>query len=107
MSRSAEETLEVPAAPQETLRRVWEVLAQSFGGSVDQVSGTELAVTTAGSFRSWGERVSCTVEPTQAGSRIVVRSRSRLSTTLLDWGKNGDNVEHVIGALRRLLNPTG
>lgn len=107
MARSAQDSLEVPAAPQEAFRRVWEVLGRSFGGPVEQVSGTELAVNVAATFRSWGERMSCTVEPTQAGSRIVVRSRSRVSTTLFDWGKNGDNVEQVIGALRHLLNPTG
>jgi hypothetical protein len=106
VARSVQDTLEVPAAPEEAFRRVWEVLGQSFGGPVEQVSGTELAVNVPAALRSWGERVSCTVEPTGSGSRIVVHSRSRVSTTLFDWGKNGDNVEQVIVALRQLLNPT-
>ncbi|BCB89330.1 hypothetical protein Psuf_066430 [Phytohabitans suffuscus] len=107
MARSAEQELKVRDTPPEAFRRVGEVLGRTFGGPVEQVSGTELAVTTVVNLRSWGERVSCVVEPSGGGSRVVVRSRSRLSTTLFDWGKNGDNVERVISALRHLLNPTG
>lgn len=107
MARSAEQELEVRDAPHEAFRHVAEVLVQTFGGPVEQVSGTELAVTTGAGLRSWGERVSCTVEPTGGGARIVVSSTSRVSTTLFDWGKNADNVAQVVGALRHLLNPVG
>jgi hypothetical protein len=106
MARSAEQAIEVREAPPESFRHAGEVLVQTFGVPVQQVSGTELAVTTGASLRSWGERVSCTVEPTGDGSRIVVRSTSQLSTTLFDWGKNDDNVKKVVGALGRLLHPT-
>lgn len=57
----------------------------------DQAEG-RLAATIPFSFKSFGETVQVEVSGVDGDIRIQVKSASRLPTTLVDWGKNDDNV---------------
>jgi hypothetical protein len=104
MARSAQQVLDVREGPEEAYRRVANVLVELFGGPVESVSESELSVPTVVNLRSYGEVVRCTVEPAGGGSRIVVQSRSQVWTTLIDWGKNRDNVDATVAALSDVLS---
>jgi len=54
-----------------------------------------VSVEPARSWRSWGERVTVTVSPSNGGSHLVVDSEC-LSPQLIDSGKNRANVEAVL-----------
>ena len=48
-------------------------------------------------FRSFGERVQVEVSGADGDVLLRVRSASRLRTTLIDWGKNADNLQRFLG----------
>jgi hypothetical protein len=53
------------------------------------------------SIKSWGERMVLELESQgEAATSVQVSSRSWVPTTLVDYGKNRDNVERVIAWLR-------
>lgn len=57
---------------------------------------------TTASGPTWGERIEFTLTPVDAARTVVrIESRSRLRTTLVDYGQNFENVEK----LRTLLDP--
>jgi hypothetical protein len=48
------------------------------------------------SFKSWGERVTIELAPEGDGAtRAEIGSRASLGTTMVDYGKNYDNVQRV------------
>jgi hypothetical protein len=49
------------------------------------------------SFRSWGERVQVDVSGADGDVLVRIRSASRWPTTLIDWGKNADNLNRFLG----------
>lgn len=57
------------------------------------------------SWRSFGERIEMRVVR-QGGERteVCVSSRPRLRTTLMDYGKNYSNVQHIVTALRKVVH---
>jgi hypothetical protein len=56
---------------------------------------------------SWGERFTVTAEPAGAEStKVTVTSTSKLSTTLIDWGKNKRNVRKILDHLATPLKTT-
>jgi hypothetical protein len=52
-------------------------------------------------WRSWGESVGVDVLGVDGDALVQVKSRSRLPTTLIDWGKNADNVRRFLSALAK------
>lgn len=57
----------------------------------DQAAG-RLEATIPISFKSWGEKVQVEVLGVDGDVLVQVESASRLRTTLIDWGKNADNI---------------
>ena len=53
------------------------------------------------SWRSWGESVGVNVLGVDGDALVHIKSRSALPTTLIDWGKNGDNVRRFLAALTK------
>ena len=51
------------------------------------------------SWRSWGETVGVDVLGVDGDALVQIKSRSRLPTTLIDWGKNAQNVRRFLSAL--------
>lgn len=48
------------------------------------------------SFKSWGEKVTIELSPADDGAtRAVLSSQASLGTTMVDYGKNYDNVQRV------------
>lgn len=60
---------------------------------------------TGTTWRSWGELLSIELEPAAAGTSVVVRSRPRVRTTLVDYGKGRRNVEALTTHLQTLTQP--
>jgi hypothetical protein len=93
-------TVEVPLPPEQALARCREALERMRAKRmrVDPASAT---VEGRGriSWASFGEEVLCRVEPAGGGSRVEIRSRPVLRTTLMDCGKNLENVERIRAAL--------
>ncbi len=64
----------------------------------DQAAGRLQAVFPI-SWRSWGEKVAVDVLGVDGDVLVQIKSRSSLPTTLIDWGKNADNVRRFLGAV--------
>ncbi len=58
----------------------------------DQASG-QLNAKIAWTMKSWGEHVQVAVVGVDGDVTVHVISSSALSTTLVDWGKNADNLK--------------
>jgi hypothetical protein len=70
---------------------------------------TRLEASVGASRASWGEVIEAEVRPPAPPSdgvtAVVVESRSKLGSTLLDWGKNQRNVDALLEAVDRLDEP--
>jgi len=53
------------------------------------------------SWRSWGEKVAVDVLGVDGDALVQVKSKSSLPTTMIDWGKNADNVRRFLSALAK------
>jgi hypothetical protein len=69
--------------------------------SVERGPDARLAARRGWSWKSFGEDMSVEVTPLDRGVRVVVRSRPRLRTTLVDYGRNLENVQAVRAAMER------
>lgn len=96
------ESLELPLPPDQALERCRAVLQ---GMRMKDVRVDAAAGTVSGqarmSWASFGERVECSVAPAEGGSRVEVRSRPTVETTVVDYGKNRQNVERILAQLRQ------
>ena len=54
------------------------------------------------SLMSWGENITVTVQEADGGSVVTIESKSRFPLTLVDWGRNGRNVNKLFDQLARL-----
>ena len=55
-------------------------------------------------FWSWGENVSIQCVPvTNNLTRVIIISKPKIPTTLVDFGKGKKNINNVLAALRRVL----
>jgi hypothetical protein len=64
----------------------------------DQAAGQLEAVVPI-SWRSWGENIRVDLAGVDGDVLVQVKSKSTLRTTLIDWGKNAENVRRFLGAL--------
>jgi hypothetical protein len=58
------------------------------------------------SMRSWGERIQIWVQPAPPGTLLTVESRCKVWTQVIDWGRNGSNVDRLLKTVKELL-PAG
>lgn len=79
----------------EVLARVAEAAALLPGGRLAAVDGSRALLRTGVSWRSWGERVEIEVLPQGPAARVVLRSRPLVPFTLVDQGRNADNVARL------------
>ncbi|GAA4695719.1 hypothetical protein GCM10023215_37010 [Pseudonocardia yuanmonensis] len=79
----------------EVLARVAEAAALLPGGRVTAVDAGRALLRTGVSWRSWGERVEVEVLPQGPAARVVLRSRPLVPFTLVDQGRNAENVARL------------
>lgn len=76
---------------------------------VSDLTPTRLEASVGVSRASWGEVIEAEVRPPAPPSdgvtAVVVESRSKLGSTLVDWGKNQRNVDALLEAVDRLDEP--
>jgi hypothetical protein len=97
--------VEVPAA--EILRRSSDAAGVLRRGRVTAVEEADRIVKlrVGMSWRSWGERVVLRLHPqTPSVTDVTVTSRPVFPWTLVDYGRNADNVERMLEWLRALAN---
>ena len=79
----------------------------SVAGSIKQADRTtgQIKASVRMGLWSWGEAIELTVTP-GSGSlvSVTVSSRSRMPTTLVDWGKNRKNVSTILYHMDRVLS---
>lgn len=59
----------------------------------------KITAVTRMSLQSWGERVTVTARPMGAGCEVEVSSRPLVPLTLVDYGRNFINMQHMIAFL--------
>ncbi|MFR9805894.1 DUF6404 family protein [Pseudonocardia sp. RS010] len=88
----AQRVVRAAVPPREVLARAAEAAARLPGGRVTAVDGDRALLRTGVTWRSWGERVDMEVLPQEPGARVVLRSRPLVPGTLVDQGRNAENV---------------
>ncbi len=97
------ERITVPLPPEQALaacRAAVEQVPKATGVQLD--TQTTLQARVGMTWRSNGERIRCSVRPVDGGSEVEIHSRPWLRTTLLDLGKNRENVDRIRAALEEL-----
>jgi hypothetical protein len=95
IARKRREVVDLPVTAPVAHTRVVAALA-TLGATFRPASppGTIRAVRPM-SWQSWGEKITVWLVPTSYGTRVVIQSRSAWRTTLVDWGRNQDNVDQI------------
>jgi hypothetical protein len=70
----------------------------------DSVAG-RLEATVPFSFKSWGEKIQVCVSGVDGDVLVEVKSSSGMRTTLVDWGKNADNIKRFSDWLMKTDTP--
>jgi hypothetical protein len=95
------ERITLPLASDQALalcRSAVEQVPKARGVRVNAESAT-LAARVGMSWASFGEHIECRVQPGDGGSTLEIRSRPALRTTIVDYGKNRENVERIRAVL--------
>jgi hypothetical protein len=103
MMHSAKEVLHVRDAPEEACRRVDQIMREVFGGYVERISPSDVSCG-PGSASGRGARSCGAPWSPHPVARVVVQSRSRLPTTLIDYEKKSDNVNAIVTPLIGVLD---
>ncbi|OAA23230.1 hypothetical protein UG55_103918 [Frankia sp. EI5c] len=104
------EVLQVPAESVVIRRRALDALRalQAEIVAVDVSDSVDVPDSVVGrtrvSWRSWGERITVELRPVESITRVTIRSRPRVRTTLVDYGRGRRNVEYLV---RTLQHDTG
>ncbi|WP_420126692.1 hypothetical protein [Longimicrobium sp.] len=87
----------LPLPPQQALERCRAALAANRGLKEVRVDPARGAAYAHGrlSWASFGEKIECRVAAVEDGSWVTIRSRPVLSTTVVDYGKNRENVQRI------------
>ncbi|MCE0765478.1 hypothetical protein LWC35_21605 [Pseudonocardia kujensis] len=91
----AQSTVRAAVSGPEVLARVGEAAALLPGGRVTAVDADRALLRTGVTWRSWGERIEIEVRPQGPASRVVLRSRPLVPFTLVDQGRNAENVARL------------
>ncbi|WP_434739803.1 hypothetical protein [Micromonospora sp. SH-82] len=107
--KSFEKDLRFAGGTGQLLGRLEEVLASMKGVRDVKTVGDAMVTAAIGvSARSWGEVITCRIVPDVGGTaRVTVSSRSKVKTTLFDWGANRRNVGEVLRLLSVSGDPSG
>ena len=103
MPRSRTDHLDVSAPPDVALRALHQAVSALAKQETIAVDGSTITGRVGVSARSWGDLLTGTVQPVPNGSRVTVKSRSRLRTQFLDWGKHRKNVTEVLARVTSAL----
>lgn len=68
--------------------------------SIDDEGAGVIAGETPRTLRSWGERLRAEIVPLGSGCEVILSSEPRLAMTLVDYGKNLDNLERITELLQ-------
>lgn len=102
------ERITVPLPPEQALRLCRAAVEQAPGvKDVRLDSPATLRARVGATLRSCGERIRCSVRAVDGGSEVEIHSQPRVWTTLLDFGKNGENVDCIRAALEKLVHQSG
>ena len=64
-------------------------------------NGVCFRFTNSVSFTSWGEEIMITITPDNSGAlRVDIASECTMPTQIIDWGKNKENLNKVVGYLQ-------
>ena len=95
-----ERRAEVPLAMAEARRRLLSAVPRLRARLEETGDDRRLRFQTRMSWKSFGEVIDIRLEPLSATSTgVEIKSRARIRTTVVDYGKNHENVELLIGAL--------
>jgi hypothetical protein len=97
----ASTVVELPMQMDRALHQAAGVL-QSLGGfQIEQVDVTAGVLTARSGMTatSWGEQVTIEARPGPAGTALRIQSRPSMKLTLIDYGRNADNVRRIAEGL--------
>ncbi len=103
LSTRAGADLSVCASAEQVAATLRAILAAQGAQELDADAQGSFTFRTSADLRSWGEIVSFTIVPRGAQTWVRLRSRPALRTTLVDYGKNQENVERLVQHLRAEL----
>lgn len=89
------ESLTVPLPPDHAITLCRSAVEQLRGVRAVGVDAATLRARVGMSWASAGESIECRVQPVADGSSVEIRSRPLLRTTMVDYGKNRENVQHI------------
>lgn len=101
MAASHTTTVEIALAPQQAEAAVYHAFLAAGLSRVVGGNGFVQGKVSMG-MRSWGENVLATIGYGPRGAVLTLRSECALPTQVIDWGKNRQNVELIVEALRPL-----
>lgn len=101
MAASHTTTVEIALVPQQAEAAVYQAFLAAGLSRVVGGNGFMQGKVSMG-MRSWGENVLATIRYGPRGAVLTLRSECALPTQVIDWGKNRQNVELIVEALRPL-----
>lgn len=87
-----------PTAPETVFGNATAAMNSTFG-NVTQTGPTTLLSDAKLGWLSWGEKVTCEVQPDPAGAAVTITSRSAFPAQFIDWGVHRKNLNKVFTAL--------
>jgi hypothetical protein len=107
VAASRSETRVVPGAYDSVFRAVFDAArAQGMTVTMADAATGVIHLSTDMSLTTWGEKLAVHLRPAPAGVEVTVHSTLKFG--LVDWGRNGQNIEGLFGLIARALAaPTG
>ena len=86
-------------SPETALARARDAALRIPGAHPRSSTAEAVEVAVGMTLKSWGEVVRVTAHAREKGTALRIQSRSKVSITWADWGKNRRNVETVLEGL--------
>lgn len=80
------------------------LVAAAFRNTRWTTGQTILEAECATTIWSWGETIEVWFTEIDSGTEVFIRSKCRLATQFVDWGKNKKNTNRFMSALKRQIN---
>ena len=98
-----------PAGVSRIVKEIFAIIGVSFVG--ENINGTSHRIELYGkrgmTFRSWGDEVKIEIlEDGHGGSSIRAESKTRVPTTIFDYGQNKENLERIFAILTNKCKST-
>lgn len=78
------------------------VALKNMGAEILEQNPFSISAKTGMSFRSFGETIQVDIKTLEIGCQINIDSRCSMPSTLVDWGKNQNNIDEFFAQLERL-----